>query len=247
MWHLPADIDAPLQQLLEELALAHRVLAANGHSSGTLGHMSIRDPDGRGFWLKRMGIGLNEVRGSADFILLDFSGAQLAGTGRRHSEWPIHSEIYLARPDVHVVCHTHPFHVATFSAITNAELQPLTHEGNYLYARLAYYKKMQGLIVTKALGEDLAATLGAGNVILMKNHGVTVVGARISVVGLGALAVESACRAQLMLAATPYEFSGPEVEDLTEGGVSRVVLPLERVTELWDFYAREAERRASAI
>jgi L-fuculose-phosphate aldolase len=242
MWQLPPDNETPLETKLVQLAEAHRVLAQNGHGNVTLGHMSLRDPQGRGFWLKRMAIGLNEVRGGDDFILLDMDGRQLEGGGQRHSEWPIHAEIYKARPDVHVVCHTHPFHTAVFSATVDVPLEATIHEGNYLYDRVAYYRKMHGLVVTAALGHDLAATLGDKYVVIMKNHGVTVAGPRISVVGLGAVAVEIACRAQLLLASTGYRFSGPPPSDMGEGGISRIVLPLQRVDDLWSFHLRELYR-----
>jgi L-fuculose-phosphate aldolase len=67
----------PLDRKLVQLAEAHWVPAQNGHGNGTLGHMSLRDAQGRGFWLKRMAIGLNEVRDGADFILLDMDGKQI--------------------------------------------------------------------------------------------------------------------------------------------------------------------------
>ena len=94
----------------------------------SLGHLSLRDPEGRGFWLKRGNIGLEEVIGEEDFVLLDFDGKVLDGTGIRHLEWPIHAEILRARPDVNVVAHTHPFHATVLSA-TTAEIRPYTNEG----------------------------------------------------------------------------------------------------------------------
>ena len=64
--------------------------------------------------------------GAGDFVLVDWDGQQLAGSGGRHSEWPIHSEILRMRPDVHVVAHTHPFHACVFSA----SLDPLEPFGS---------------------------------------------------------------------------------------------------------------------
>lgn len=43
---------------LEKLATAHRILEMEGHGDMTLGHMSLRDPEGRGIWMKRNAIGL---------------------------------------------------------------------------------------------------------------------------------------------------------------------------------------------
>ena len=86
--------EAPLiEENLRNLARAHRILADNGHMNMSLGHMSWRDPEGRGFWLKRSGLGFEEVY-EQDFILLDLDGTQLLGAGGRHAEWPIHAEIF---------------------------------------------------------------------------------------------------------------------------------------------------------
>ena len=115
---------------LDELARACRVLEMEGHGDMTLGHVSLRDPARRGFWLKRNRIGLGEVQGAGDFVLIDWDGRQLAGEGGRHSEWPIHSEILRMRPDVEVVAHTHPFHACVFSASLDP-LQPFGLDADY--------------------------------------------------------------------------------------------------------------------
>ena len=40
--------DQSLDEQLQELAIACRVLAMYGHEDKTLGHLSLRDPQGRG-------------------------------------------------------------------------------------------------------------------------------------------------------------------------------------------------------
>jgi len=47
--------------ITELVAAASRILAAAGHGDLTWGHASVRDPDGRGAWLKAAGWGLEEV------------------------------------------------------------------------------------------------------------------------------------------------------------------------------------------
>src|SRR5215470_4770421 len=101
------DRDQELAAALTDLARACRILEMEGHGDMTLGHLSLRDPAGRGFWLKRNARGLGEILSARDFVLVDHEGRQLAGEGGRHSEWPIHSAILLARPEVLVVAHTH--------------------------------------------------------------------------------------------------------------------------------------------
>jgi len=62
-------IETDLRASLDELARACRILEMEGHGDMTLGHLSCRDPQQRGFWLKRNRIGLGEVLG-ADVVIL---------------------------------------------------------------------------------------------------------------------------------------------------------------------------------
>src|SRR5690606_21978747 len=119
-----------LEQQLDELATACRVLEMEGHGDMTLGHLSLRDPEGRGFWLKRNARGLGEILSHKDFVLVNFDGEKLEGEGGRHSEWPIHSEILRMRPDVQVVAHSHPFYASLLSAFSTP-LQPFTLDADY--------------------------------------------------------------------------------------------------------------------
>ena len=86
------ELDRELRVQLDDLARACRILEMEGHGDMTLGHLSLRAPDGRGLWMKRNRMGLGEILGADDFVLLDWDGQQLYGKGTRHSEWPIHSE-----------------------------------------------------------------------------------------------------------------------------------------------------------
>ena len=58
---------------LENLARGYRIIAANGHLDATLGHLSWRDPEGRGLWMKCQEIGLDEVEAS-HLHLIDWEG-----------------------------------------------------------------------------------------------------------------------------------------------------------------------------
>ena len=85
---------------------ASQALAAAGQADMVWGHASVRDPGGRGAWMKSAGWGLEEIDG-AKVILVGPDGSVRDGTGPRHIEYPIHTEIMAARPDVGSVVHTH--------------------------------------------------------------------------------------------------------------------------------------------
>src|SRR5207249_5467538 len=76
----------------EQVAVASHVLGVENLGDFVLGHVSVRDPDGRGVWMKATGWGFEEI--TPDRVqLLGWEGQILAGEGRRHVEYPIHTEI----------------------------------------------------------------------------------------------------------------------------------------------------------
>jgi len=85
------------EEIRELVATASRILAAAGHGDLIWGHDSARDPGGRRVWIKSASWGLEEVR-PARVHLVGQDGHVLAGGEQRHSEYPIHTEIMMARP-----------------------------------------------------------------------------------------------------------------------------------------------------
>lgn len=199
--------DPTLEARLTDLARACRILEMEGHGDMTLGHLSLRDPQGRGFWLKRNRIGLGEVLGPADFVLVDWNGTQIAGSGGRHSEWPIHSEILRLRPDVQVVAHTHPFNACVFSASLEP-LQPFTVDADY-FTEVPRDESDVALIITKDQGIALASALGPQFAMLMGNHGVTFCGTSIPHATCVGVFLEKACKAQLAGMSAGFKASMP--------------------------------------
>jgi len=187
-------IDAGTRERLTEAARACRILEMEGHGDMTLGHLSVRADSG--FWMKRNRIGLGEVLGQDDFVLLGWNGSQIAGSGGRHSEWPIHSEIFRARPDVNVVVHSHPRYASIFSAVTEP-LQPYTLDADY-FIDIPRHKDEVALITTKSEGKALAKSLGKNFAVLLANHGVTFCGTGIEHAVCVGIFLEKACRAQLI-------------------------------------------------
>jgi L-fuculose-phosphate aldolase len=224
----------PLPELLE-LAYGCRILHGEGHADMTLGHLSLRDPEGRGVWLKRSGIGLGEVSGPDDFLLIDFQGKRLSGDGRLHKEWPLHTEILKGRPDVNAVGHTHPFHATAFSAI-KAELEAVTNEAAYLGARIARFDDTSGLIDTPELGQALARALADASTVLMRNHGIAFVGASIAQCTLMGVFLERACRSQLAVLSTKLPYVATAAADIATKRAQ--ILDPALVDNFWAFYKR---------
>lgn len=177
-----------------------RVLAANGNSDLVWGHLSLRDPDGRGVWLKRAGLGFDEIR-TPDVHLLSWDGTLLEGRGPVHLEHHIHTEVLRARPDVAAVVHSHPEGPVAFAA-TGAPLCAVGHEATYFTPPdIARFTDTGDLIRTPELGRCVAAALGDRNAALMVNHGIVVAESSIPRAVVGAVLLEKACRMQLQVQA----------------------------------------------
>lgn len=195
-----------------EVSLGCRVLALEGQSDLIWGHVSTRDPQGRGAWLKGAGLGFEEVTGD-DVVLVGWDGTALEGSARVHLEYPIHTEVLAARADVGAVVHTHAEAAVAFGA-TGMELRPIGHEGSlFTPPDLARFSMTSDLIRTPEMGAALAQALGDRNAVLLVNHGVVTVGPDVATAVLTAVFLEKACRVQLAAAATGRELTWTSDEE----------------------------------
>src|SRR3990172_569455 len=138
--------------LREAVAWACRILAYHGHGDLTLGHVSARDGDR--VYMKRKGLGLEEIT-PADVLTLDLNGGRLRGEGAVHLEVPLHTEVYRARPDVGAVIHTHPIHTTARRAVL------LRNHGVLVTGRDVRWAVLSALTLERAVQmQVVAATLG---------------------------------------------------------------------------------------
>jgi ribulose-5-phosphate 4-epimerase/fuculose-1-phosphate aldolase len=187
---------AAVQQLREEVSLGCRVLGAEELGDLVWGHVSARDPGGRGAWMKAATYGFEEV-GPEEVLLVDRAGQVLEGEGRRHAEYPLHTEVMAARPDVGAVVHTHSPDAVALGA-TGHPLRPISHEATlFVPPAVARFEKTGDLILTPELGRDVAQALGDRNALLLINHGMLTVGPDVASAVVTAVLLARACRIQL--------------------------------------------------
>ena len=228
-----------IKPALEELGRASRILALEGHNDISLGHVSMRDPLGRGVWIKRAHIGLEEVS-EKDFLRVDFDGRVLEGQGACHVEWPIHTEILRARPDINYVGHTHADYVTMISCLKE-ELHPYSHAAIFLQSLPPpRFMDTSELIMTRELGARLAACLGQAECILIRNHGCCFVGRTAAELCVTGVLLRRACQLHVTLAQTGRETLWPD-----DGEVNRKRQSLRGAKLLesyWQYYNRTLER-----
>jgi L-fuculose-phosphate aldolase len=225
----------------EKLIAAGLILDAAGQGDLTRGHVSLRVPGDPGhFLMKPHSQGLDEIT-LQNMVLCNLSGEKVGGGGRRHSEVFIHSEIYQARPDVMSVIHTHPTHAVALSA-TGRPMLPISQPGVAFADGVPYFTATIDLIRSPEMGAGVARALGGHKAVLLRNHGVAVVGASIEEATVLALLLEEACKIQLLAQA-----GGGVGEVFSDESIQRLhhnITRPEQYSINFDYLRRRAERAA---
>jgi ribulose-5-phosphate 4-epimerase/fuculose-1-phosphate aldolase len=178
----PAQDEAALRA---DLAVANRILVDQGVLDA-FGHVSARHPVHADRFLLARNMAPASVT-PEDILELDLDGDPVAATQHRsYLERFIHGEILRSRPDAMAVVHSHSPAVIPFSVVQQARLRAVSHMGSFLGEETPVFeiRDVAGdasdlLIRDHALGRALARALGPGPAVLMRGHGVTVVGATL--------------------------------------------------------------------
>jgi ribulose-5-phosphate 4-epimerase/fuculose-1-phosphate aldolase len=220
------------QQLREQLATCTRIFAMQG-LIGLFGHVSVYQPETKTVFVTP-GSGSDKPHfKAADMIPIDLSGKPTAGKIPPPVEWPIHTALHAARSDALAVAHLHtPY--ATLFAIAKREFHPVTLQGTVFGEGVPLYQEAH-LITTPQRGAALLQTIGNHRAVLMRGHGIVVVGKSLAEVLFASLILEDDAK-KTMQAAT----LGP-VEHFTaeESAVFNAEIDFERrAHRAWDFFSR---------
>jgi ribulose-5-phosphate 4-epimerase/fuculose-1-phosphate aldolase len=225
-------------ELREQVALGCRILGLEDQGDFVWGHVSARDPDGRGIWMKASTYGFEEI-GPEQVLLVSWNGEVLEGDGRRHIEYPIHTELMRARADVNCVVHTHAPWAIAFAS-THEPLRPISHEPTlFVPPDVARFTKTGDLITTHELGGDVAAAVGDRNAAFMLHHGIVTCGADVVGGVMAAVLLERACRTNLRALAG----GGPKSWSSDEEALAKRehCWPPALLRQAWDYLARRLE------
>jgi ribulose-5-phosphate 4-epimerase/fuculose-1-phosphate aldolase len=187
--------------LREELVQACKVLyAVKAAGDGLGGHLSARLDEGR-ILIKPRPVSWRGLQ-PEDLIVIDFNGKRVDAAASERSavrEWPIHAQIYAARPDVRCVLHAHPS-ASTLMAALGIDVEPLDQDCAAFAGRLPVLDNGAVSIATPELGDEVARALGTRGALLLKNHGSVVAGADVAYVCVTACRLEKVAETMLRAA-----------------------------------------------
>jgi L-ribulose-5-phosphate 4-epimerase len=178
--------------LKEEVALANRALHYYGLAS-YMGQASARISGTDRILIKaRSHMGLSQTT-SEMILTMDLQGKIVDGPPglRAPGEWPLHTEIYKARPDIAGVVHTHQKWVTVFG-IAGQTILPVHHPSLSASVVPAYgvYTEAFRTLNTVEQGQAVARTLGDGVGCHLQNHGVVIVAISVQEAVLTAIRAE---------------------------------------------------------
>lgn len=192
-----------------DLAACYRLVAFFGWNQLVYNHISARIPgDDEHYLLNPLGLLYEEITAS-NLVKVDLKGDIVDQTPYRvpPAGFTLHRAVHEARPDVQCVLHTHTVANMAVSAM-ECGLLPLTQNAMLFHGKIAYHD-FEGLTVDCDENERVARDLGDKSILILRNHGLLVAGARISTTFLMTYALELAMQAQVQALASGQKLVVP--------------------------------------
>ncbi len=171
-----------LNQLMDDLVTANRILA-DKNVLDSFGHISVRHPDKADHFL------MARARAPMCIEIDDIMEFTLEGkivgaeSGKPYAERFIHGAILEARPDVTSVVHNHSPNILPFTVVKKQCFCAVIHMASPIGRdvpnwdiRDAFGDRTNLLVTNMEMARDLAKSLGACTMALLRGHGCVIVG-----------------------------------------------------------------------
>ena len=209
-----------------DLAAAYRLVDLYGMSELSANHISTRVPgEENTFLINPYGLLYEQMHASC-FIKIDLDGNLLfnpTDLDINKAGFVIHSAIHQARHDVDCVIHTHTVAGMAVSAM-KCGLMPLA-QTSMRFAKIAYHD-YEGVAVNVDERKRLVQDLGDHAGMILRNHGLLVVGGSIPEAFYNIFKLERACQVQVAALSCNVELQMPPKKVIDES--YRMYLPQTR-------------------
>jgi ribulose-5-phosphate 4-epimerase/fuculose-1-phosphate aldolase len=210
------SIDGEEFRARDVLAAAHRIAAHDGLAEGTWNHFSLM------LDVQRMLITPADRHWALiepDSLVLtdDDAGARERGL-QFLIGYRIHQPLHEIRPAARCVLHAHPPYATALSLLDEPELIVASQMSVAFAGRIAYNDHYDLIGGAAGQGERIALALGDKDVLLLRGHGVVIVGPSVESAYLDLYTLELACRSQVLAMSTGLKvrpLGAIEVAELT--------------------------------
>ena len=189
-------------QLRCDLAACYRLVAHYGWSDLVFTHItaklpeSVTGPGAHQFLINPYGLMFDEITASSLVKVDDHCNKILESPFPVNpAGFVIHSAVHAARLDAGCVLHTHTRAGVAVSA-QKAGVLPISQQSTFVLASLAYHD-YEGVAFRDDEKPRLQADLGRANFLMLRNHGLLVVGKTIPDAFLAMYIFENTCRIQI--------------------------------------------------
>jgi ribulose-5-phosphate 4-epimerase/fuculose-1-phosphate aldolase len=202
-----------------DLAACYRLAAHYGWTDLVFTHISARVPNSEHYLLNPFGFMFDEITASS-LVKVDLDGNIVDPCPHpiHHAGFVIHSAVHAARPDAACVLHNHT-RAGMALSILEEGLLPLTQHAMSFYGLVAYHAS-EGFAIDLSERARLARDLGDKPVMILRNHGVLVVGKTIAQTFAMMWNLEKAMEAQIDALSTGRPITIPPHE-VAEGIAKR--------------------------
>ncbi|HEX9466668.1 MAG TPA: class II aldolase/adducin family protein [Alphaproteobacteria bacterium] len=213
----PADVDAAERQVRIDLAACYRLVAHFGMDDLVYTHITARVPGTRDqFLINPFGTMFGEVTASS-LVKIDLAGNVISprGANINPAGFVVHSAIHMHRHDAGCILHTHTQAGMAVAAMKEG-LLPLNQKSMMFYNRVGYHD-YEGLAFSTDERERLYRDLGNHKALILRHHGLLVVGDDCADGFSLMYSLEVACRLQVAALSLnrPIELPDPKVSEHT--------------------------------
>ena len=197
-----ADMTEAEWQIRVELAAAYRLVDHFGWSELIYAHLTARIPgEGDHFLINPWGLNYDEITAS-NLVKIDVNGRPSAPVPHsvNYAGFVIHSALHMTRSaESHVVMHTHTVAGMAVAALADG-LLPVSMFSTAFHRNLGYHD-YEGASLYLDERERLVQSLGSAKAMILRNHGLIVVGRTVPECFLRLYRLERACQVQIAAAA----------------------------------------------
>ena len=210
-----------------DLAAAFRIAAYLDWHESVANHFSVAVPGTDSFLINPRGRHFSLIRAS-DLLLLDSSDASVLSRadGPDPTAWHLHSKMHRTLPHARCILHLHPPYATALSTLEDPAVIPIDQTSARFFNRVSIDDVYGGMADEESEANRIVQSLGSNSVLLLRNHGIMVVGDSIGDAFDTLYHVERACRT-IMLALA----SGRPIARIPDETAEKTALAWEKYKE----------------